>query len=69
MADAMAEREWVAPFAVEVRRTLSVQGRGRGDPTFKTDEAGGLRRPSLTPHGPATARVLPVSRRTTRGRG
>ena len=37
---AAAEREWVAPFAVDVRRTLSVQGRGRGDPTFKTDEAG-----------------------------
>ena len=37
--EAMAEREWVAPFAVDVRRTLSVQGRGRGDPTFRTDEA------------------------------
>ena len=30
MVDVMAESEWVAPFAVAVRRTLSVQGRGRG---------------------------------------
>lgn len=55
----MTESEWVAPFAVEVRRTLSVQGRGRGDPTFRTDEAGAIWRTSLTPDGPATIRVLP----------
>jgi 3-methyladenine DNA glycosylase/8-oxoguanine DNA glycosylase len=59
MAEAMAEREWVAPFAVDVRRTLSVQGRGRGDPTFRSDEAGAIWRTSLTPDGPATIRVLP----------
>ena len=59
MADTMAQREWVAPFVVDVRRTLSVQGRGRGDPTFKTDEAGAIWRTSLTPDGPATIRVLP----------
>ena len=57
--DVMAEREWVAPFAVDVRRTLSVQGRGRGDPTFQADEAGAVWRTSLTPDGPATIRVLP----------
>jgi 3-methyladenine DNA glycosylase/8-oxoguanine DNA glycosylase len=56
---AMTEREWVAPFTVDVRRTLSVQGRGRGDPTFATDEAGAIWRTSLTPDGPATIRVLP----------
>ena len=50
---AMTEREWVAPFTVDVRRTLSVQGRGRGDPTFTTDEAGAIWRTSLTPDGPA----------------
>jgi 3-methyladenine DNA glycosylase/8-oxoguanine DNA glycosylase len=55
----ITEREWVAPFTVEVRRTLSVQGRGRGDPTFTTDEAGAIWRTSLTPDGPATIRVLP----------
>ncbi len=58
--EAMAEREWVAPFAVDVRRTLSVQGRGRGDPTFSTDEAGAIWRTSLTPDGPGTIRVLPA---------
>jgi 3-methyladenine DNA glycosylase/8-oxoguanine DNA glycosylase len=56
---AMTELEWVAPFTVDVRRTLSVQGRGRGDPTFATDEAGAIWRTSLTPDGPATIRVLP----------
>lgn len=60
MADARAEREWTAPFAVDVRRTLAVQGRGRGDPTFRADEAGAIWRTSLTPDGPATIRVLPA---------
>src|SRR5215472_15911725 len=57
MADAMAEREWVAPFLLDVRLTLSAQGRGRGDPTFRVDEAGAIWRTSLTPDGPATIRV------------
>ena len=55
----MREREWVAPFPVDVRLTLAVQGRGRGDPTFQADEAGAIWRTSLTPAGPATIRVLP----------
>ena len=59
MAEVMQEREWLAPFLVDVRPTLSVQGRGRGDPTFATDEAGAIWRTSLTPAGPATIRVLP----------
>jgi 3-methyladenine DNA glycosylase/8-oxoguanine DNA glycosylase len=59
MTDLTAEREWTAPFAVDVRRTLSVQGRGAGDPTFRTDEAGAIWRTSLTPDGPGTIRVLP----------
>jgi 3-methyladenine DNA glycosylase/8-oxoguanine DNA glycosylase len=59
MADVMLEREWLAPFLVDVRRTLSVQGRGRGDPTFQADESGAIWRTSLTPDGPATIRVLP----------
>jgi 3-methyladenine DNA glycosylase/8-oxoguanine DNA glycosylase len=56
---AVEEREWAAPFIVDVRRTLAVQGRGRGDPTYRTDEAGAIWRTSLTPDGPATIRVLP----------
>jgi 3-methyladenine DNA glycosylase/8-oxoguanine DNA glycosylase len=59
MAEVMLEQEWRVPFAVDVRRTLAVQGRGFGDPTFRTDEAGAIWRTSLTPDGPATIRVLP----------
>ena len=55
----MLELDWVAPFAVDVRVTLGVQGRGKGDPTYRVDEAGAIWRTSLTPDGPATIRVLP----------
>jgi 3-methyladenine DNA glycosylase/8-oxoguanine DNA glycosylase len=58
MADALV-RDWVAPYAVDVRLILAVQGRGRGDPTFQADETGAIWRTSLTPDGPATIRVLP----------
>jgi 3-methyladenine DNA glycosylase/8-oxoguanine DNA glycosylase len=54
----MREGEWRLPFPVDVRLTLGVQGRGRSDPTFKTDEAGAIWRTSLTPDGPGTIRVL-----------
>ena len=53
-----AERDWQVPFPLDVRLTLSVQGRGRGDPTFRADEAGAIWRTSLTPEGPATLRVM-----------
>ena len=55
----MLELDWLAPFAVDVRVTLGVQGRGKGDPTYRVDEAGAIWRTSLTPDGPATIRVLP----------
>ncbi len=55
----MLELDWQAPFAIDVRVTLGVQGRGKGDPTFRVDEAGAIWRTSLTPDGPATIRVLP----------
>jgi 3-methyladenine DNA glycosylase/8-oxoguanine DNA glycosylase len=54
--------EWQAPFRLDVRVTLSVQGRGRSDPTFRIDEAGAVWRTSLTPDGPATIRVTAPSR-------
>ena len=54
--------EWQAPFLLDVRVTLSVQGRGRSDPTFRIDEAGAVWRTSLTPDGPATIRVTAPSR-------
>ncbi len=59
MPDAMRERDWRAPFVVDIRLTLGVQGRGRGDPTYRVDEAGAIWRTSLTPDGPGTIRVLP----------
>jgi 3-methyladenine DNA glycosylase/8-oxoguanine DNA glycosylase len=55
----MRDGEWRLPFPVDVRLTLGVQGRGRSDPTFTTDEAGAIWRTSLTPDGPGTIRVLP----------
>ena len=54
--------EWQAPFLLDVRVTLAVQGRGRSDPTFRIDEAGAVWRTSLTPDGPATIRVTAPSR-------
>ena len=60
MAEAARERDWLAPFAVSVRLTLGVQGRGRADPTYQVDAAGAIWRTSLTPEGPGTIRVLPA---------
>jgi 3-methyladenine DNA glycosylase/8-oxoguanine DNA glycosylase len=60
--EAACVRDWQAPFAVDVRLTLSVHGRGRGDPTFRVDEAGAVWRTSLTPDGPGTIRVLAPTR-------
>jgi 3-methyladenine DNA glycosylase/8-oxoguanine DNA glycosylase len=62
--EAAVVRDWRAPFVVDVRLTLSVHGRGRGDPTFKVDEAGAVWRTSLTPDGPATIRVTAPVRAT-----
>ncbi len=59
MAEPVLELDWRAPFAVDVGMTLGVQGRGKGDPTYRVDEAGAIWRTSLTPDGPATIRVLP----------
>jgi 3-methyladenine DNA glycosylase/8-oxoguanine DNA glycosylase len=59
MAEPVLELDWRAPFAVDVGMTLGVQGRGKGDPTYRVDEAGAIWRTSLTPDGPGTIRVLP----------
>ena len=50
-------RDWDLPVPLDVRRILSVQGRGRGDPTYRLDASGAIWRTSLTPLGPATLRV------------
>jgi len=49
--------DWRAPFAVNVPLTLSVYRHGGADPTFRSDPAGYLWRTTLTPDGPATARI------------
>jgi 3-methyladenine DNA glycosylase/8-oxoguanine DNA glycosylase len=55
--DPGASREWLAPFEVDVRLTLSVHRRGPGDPAYRVDAAGAVWRTSLTPDGPGTLRV------------
>jgi 3-methyladenine DNA glycosylase/8-oxoguanine DNA glycosylase len=65
MAEAALTRDWQAPFYVDVRLTLSVHGRGAGDPAFRVDGAGAVWRTSLTPDGPGTIRVLPARRTET----
>jgi endonuclease III len=50
-------REWRAPFAVDVRLTLSAHWHGGGDPAYRADAAGAVWRTSLTPDGPGTLRV------------
>ena len=61
-------RDWRAPFPIRVRLTLSVHGRGGGDPTYRVDPAGAVWRTSLTPEGPATLRVLPERGQESRPR-
>jgi 3-methyladenine DNA glycosylase/8-oxoguanine DNA glycosylase len=51
------ERDWLVPFPLDVRLTLSVHARGPGDPTYRTDPGGAVWRTSLTPDGPATVRL------------
>ncbi|HEY2240621.1 MAG TPA: DNA-3-methyladenine glycosylase 2 family protein [Streptosporangiaceae bacterium] len=52
-------RHWHAPHHISVRLSLSVHGRGGGDPTYRIDGVGAVWRTSLTPEGPATLRVPP----------
>jgi 3-methyladenine DNA glycosylase/8-oxoguanine DNA glycosylase len=61
--DTGLRREWQAPFALDVRLTLSPHRHGGRDPTYHVDQAGTVWRTSLTPEGPGTLRV------TSRGSG
>jgi 3-methyladenine DNA glycosylase/8-oxoguanine DNA glycosylase len=51
------ERQWRAPFAVDVRRVLAVHRRGAGDPAFGIDGDRAIWRACQTPDGPGTLRV------------
>jgi 3-methyladenine DNA glycosylase/8-oxoguanine DNA glycosylase len=52
-----AELDWLAPFWVDIRLTMSAHRRGAHDPTFRIDSSGALWRTSLTPAGPGTLRL------------
>jgi 3-methyladenine DNA glycosylase/8-oxoguanine DNA glycosylase len=52
-----ATLDWLAPFRVDIRLTLSVHRRGAHDPTFRTGPSGELWRTCLSPAGPATLRL------------
>ncbi len=56
-AVADAELDWLAPFRVDVRLTLSVHRRGAHDPTFRIEPSGAIWRTCLTPGGPGTLRL------------
>ncbi len=48
---------WRAPFELDLRRTLGVHARGRGDPAYRVAADNSIWRTSLTPDGPGTIRV------------
>jgi 3-methyladenine DNA glycosylase/8-oxoguanine DNA glycosylase len=52
-----SDREWQAPFAVDVSNVLSVHRRGFGDPAFARDADGAIWRSCRTPGGPGTLRI------------
>jgi 3-methyladenine DNA glycosylase/8-oxoguanine DNA glycosylase len=52
-----AELDWLAPFRVDIRLTLSVHRRGAHDPTFRIEPSGEIWRTCLSPAGPATLRL------------
>ena len=52
-----ARRQWLAPFAVDVRRVLAVHRRGGGDPAFLVGTDGATWRACRTPDGPGTVRL------------
>jgi 3-methyladenine DNA glycosylase/8-oxoguanine DNA glycosylase len=52
-----SDRQWQAPFAVDVSGVLSVHRRGYGDPAFAAGQDGAIWRACRTPDGPGTLRV------------
>ncbi len=60
LGDGGLQRDWLAPFSVDVLLTMAVHRRGRDDPACRVDPAGIIWRTSLTPDGPATLRLVPL---------
>ena len=54
---APAERQWAAPFVIDVTSVLGVHRRGYGDPAFAIDGSGAIWRACRTPEGAGTLRV------------
>jgi 3-methyladenine DNA glycosylase/8-oxoguanine DNA glycosylase len=52
-----AAGEWRPSFVLDLRRTLGVHARGRGDPAYRVAADNSIWRTSLTPDGPGTVRV------------
>jgi 3-methyladenine DNA glycosylase/8-oxoguanine DNA glycosylase len=52
-----AELDWLAPFRVDIRLTLSAHRRGAHDPSFRVEPSGAIWRTCLAPPGPATLRL------------
>jgi 3-methyladenine DNA glycosylase/8-oxoguanine DNA glycosylase len=52
-----AKLDWLAPFWVDIRLTLSAHRRGSHDPTFRVEPSGAIWRTCLAPAGPATLRL------------
>jgi hypothetical protein len=57
-------REWLLPFPLDARLSLSVHRRGGCDPAYAVDPAGAVWRTCLTPDGPATLRARSRPART-----
>lgn len=54
---AQAERQWAAPYLIDVKWALGVHRRGHGDPAFAVDGSDAVWRACLTPDGAGTLRV------------
>jgi 3-methyladenine DNA glycosylase/8-oxoguanine DNA glycosylase len=54
---APVERQWAAPYVIDVRSALGVHRRGYGDPAFAVDASGTIWRACRAPQGPGTLRV------------
>ncbi|MBV9092605.1 MAG: DNA-3-methyladenine glycosylase 2 family protein [Streptosporangiaceae bacterium] len=57
MTATAAARDWLAPFPLDVARTLSVHRRGGRDPAYAVEAPGAVWRTCLTPEGPGTVRI------------
>jgi 3-methyladenine DNA glycosylase/8-oxoguanine DNA glycosylase len=60
----VVERQWSAPYVIDVQSVLAVHRRGYGDPAFAVDGTGAIWRACRTPEGAGTLRVAWRSERS-----